>query len=102
MPGPASRRSKPQSGTAAGPGPRRIGAIETLEHPRRILLTHTGTLVGDLDHRIVALGPNPKDDVGAVGVCCSALATQIAQHLAQPGLVADHFGGARAVEDFHA
>ena len=52
---------QPQPGTAAGPCPRRVGAIEPLEHPRRILLAHPGTLVGDLEHGVVAVGADPND-----------------------------------------
>ena len=91
-----------QPGAAAGPRPRRVGPVEPLEDPVRVLVAHAGPLVAHLEDRAVVVGAHPDRDARRLRGVLQGVGHQVAEHLPQPGLVAEHLGGAGAVEHLHA
>ena len=92
---------QPETGAAAGPRTRRVGAVEPLEHPVGVLAAHAGPLVADLEHRVVAVGADAHRDGRRLGRVLQRVGHQVAQHLPKPGLVAEHLRCAGTVEHLH-
>ncbi len=84
----------PPAATAAG----LVGAVEPLEDARRRLRLKARPVVRDLEERVrtvsVARGADAYGDRRARGRVRCRVGEQVAQHLAQPRLVADHDGHA--------
>jgi hypothetical protein len=107
---------QPEARAPRFPGPGLVGSVEPLEHVFRLVRRQPGALIGDLeDHGghglsvpagrgerglargpcglaplIQAAGPDPDFDRRSPRRVVERVAHQIGDHLAKPGLVADH------------
>jgi len=73
---------QPESGTAAGPRPRRIRTIEPLEHALRVLLSHPRPVVDDFQNRIVVLCADAHRDISGTRSVLHGIDHQVAEDLA--------------------
>ena len=93
--GKGPRDRQPEAGAAALlPAARGVHPVEALEDPARLLRSRPGPASATSSTPSPSAVPTADPTGVPAGVCLTALPTRLADHLAQPGLVADHRRGA--------